>query len=113
MLEREIVEHELFQALLEKNVVVEIITDFNDAYTGYYKLRYDAYDKEYSQDTGSPVTAYYKRFNNFKKHFMIRNKEVLTIDVGCSGYNNYERIRVKPTDTVEDFYSRMKEEGRV
>lgn len=111
MLQKDFIQHENFKQLLDINKVAQTVTDTKDGYNGFQKYGYSSAFEEY-YIAGIPYDNYYKRFGNMKKHLKGQDKEVLVLNLGCSGYHNETSIDVQGK-TVDEVYQMLEKEGRI
>ena len=111
MLQKDFIQHDKFKQLLEVNKKVQTVTNPKDGYNGFQTYGYSSIFQEYYID-GCPFNNYYKRFGNMKRHLKGQDKEVLVLNLGCSGYHNETSIDVQGK-TVEEVYQMLEKEGRV
>ena len=111
MLQKDFIQHDKFKQLLEVNKKVQTVTDPKDGYNGFQTYGYSWKLEEYYFE-GYPFNYYYKRFGNMRKVLRGQDREVITLNLGCSGYHNEMSIDVQGK-TVEEVYQMLEKEGRV
>ena len=111
MLQKDFIQHDKFKQLLEINKKVQTVTDPKDGYNGFQTYGYSSIFQEYYID-GCPFSNYYKRFGNMKKQLNGQDREVLVLNLGCSGCHNQISFDVKGK-TVDEVYDMLQAEGRL
>ena len=111
MLQKDFIQHDKFKQLINTNTVVQTVTDPSDGYRGFQKYGHSTAFNEYYIG-GIPYDYYYKRFGNMKKQLNGQDREVLVLNLGCSGCHNEISFDVKGK-TVEEVYDMLQAEGRL